>query len=146
MTANRNVTFATVRSLCDYYRFVPTFRLLSSTGKSKVGKNLGPRSGFCLWTQSRLTNNSDYYSPSFNCWLLFTFISLLTIIHLHFIADYYSPSFHLHWENQWRSGSASDSNTKGLGFEPRQGQGFSSSYVTPEILGAGDSHVLRMRR
>jgi hypothetical protein len=49
-------------------------------------------------------------------------------------------------ENQWRSDSASDSNAKGSGFESRQGQGFSSSYETPEILGAGDSHVLRMRR
>jgi hypothetical protein len=49
-------------------------------------------------------------------------------------------------ENQWRSGSASDSNAKGSGFEPRQGKGFSSSYETPEILGAGDFHVLRMRR
>jgi hypothetical protein len=49
-------------------------------------------------------------------------------------------------ENQWRSGSASDSNAKGSGFEPRKGQGFSSSYEMPEILGAGDSHVLRMRR
>jgi hypothetical protein len=49
-------------------------------------------------------------------------------------------------ENQWRSGSASDSNVKGSGFELRQGQGFLSSYETPEILGAGDSHVLRMRR
>jgi hypothetical protein len=39
------------------------------------------------------------------------------------------------WENQWCSGSASDSNAKGSGFEPRQGQGFSSSYETPEILG-----------
>jgi hypothetical protein len=41
--------------------------------------------------------------------------------------------------------SASDSNAKGTGFETRQGQGFSSSYEMPEILGAGDSHVLRMR-
>jgi hypothetical protein len=49
-------------------------------------------------------------------------------------------------ENQWRSGNVSHSNAKGSGFEPRQGQGFSSSYETPEILGAGDSHVLRMRR
>jgi hypothetical protein len=37
-------------------------------------------------------------------------------------------------------------NARGSGFEPRQGQGFSSSYETPELLGAGDSHVLRMRR
>jgi hypothetical protein len=44
------------------------------------------------------------------------------------------------------SGSASDSNAKGSGFEPRQGQGFLSLYETPELLGAGDSHVLRMRR
>jgi hypothetical protein len=42
--------------------------------------------------------------------------------------------------------SASDSNARGSGFQPRQGQGFSSSYETPKLLGAGDSHVLRMRR
>jgi hypothetical protein len=42
--------------------------------------------------------------------------------------------------------SASDSNAKGTGFETRQGQGFSSSYETPEILGAGDSNVLQLRR
>jgi hypothetical protein len=51
-----------------------------------------------------------------------------------------------HGESQWRSGSASVSNVRGLGFEARQGQGFSSSYETPELLGAGDSHILRMRR
>jgi hypothetical protein len=49
-------------------------------------------------------------------------------------------------ESQWRSGSASDSNAKGSGFEARQGQGFSSSYETPELLGAGDSHVHWMRQ
>jgi hypothetical protein len=49
-------------------------------------------------------------------------------------------------ESQWRSGSASDRNAKGSEFEPRQGQGFSSSYETPELLGAGDSHILWMRR
>jgi hypothetical protein len=32
------------------------------------------------------------------------------------------------------------------GSSPVRGQGFSSSYETPELLGAGDSHVLRMRR
>jgi hypothetical protein len=49
-------------------------------------------------------------------------------------------------ESQWRSGSASVSNARSSGYEPRQGQEFSSSYETPELLGAGDSHVLRMRR
>jgi hypothetical protein len=49
-------------------------------------------------------------------------------------------------ESQWRSGSVSVSNARGSGFEPRQEKGFSSSYETPELLGAGDSHVLRMRR
>jgi hypothetical protein len=48
--------------------------------------------------------------------------------------------------SQWRSGSASDCNAKGSGLAARQGQEFSSSYETPELLGAGDSHVLRMRR
>jgi hypothetical protein len=44
--------------------------------------------------------------------------------------------------------SASDSNAKGSGFAARQEQEFSSSYETPESLGAEDSraHVLRMRR
>jgi hypothetical protein len=37
-------------------------------------------------------------------------------------------------ESQWRSGSASDSNAKGAGFAARQGQEFSSSYETPELL------------
>jgi hypothetical protein len=36
--------------------------------------------------------------------------------------------------------------SRSSGFEPRQGQGFSSSYETPKLLGAGDFHVLRMRR
>jgi hypothetical protein len=39
----------------------------------------------------------------------------------------------------------SDSNAKGSGFGACQGQEFSRSYETPELLGAGDSHVLRMR-
>jgi hypothetical protein len=43
-------------------------------------------------------------------------------------------------KSQWPSGTTSVSNAKGSGFEPRQGQGFSSSYETPELLGAGDSH------
>jgi hypothetical protein len=32
------------------------------------------------------------------------------------------------------------------GSSPVRDKDFSSSYETPEILGAGDSHVLRMRR
>jgi hypothetical protein len=46
--------------------------------------------------------------------------------------------------SRWRSGRASVSNTRGSGFGPRQRQGFSSSYETPELLGAGNSHVLWM--
>jgi hypothetical protein len=34
---------------------------------------------------------------------------------------------------QWRSGSASVPNARRSGLEPRQGQGFSSSYKTPEL-------------
>jgi hypothetical protein len=39
-----------------------------------------------------------------------------------------------------------DSSAKGSGFAARQGQEFSSLYEMPELLRAGDSHVLRMRR
>jgi hypothetical protein len=48
--------------------------------------------------------------------------------------------------DQLQSAVFGEDNAKGSGFEARQGQGFSRLYETPEILGAGDSHVLRMRR
>jgi hypothetical protein len=38
------------------------------------------------------------------------------------------------------------SNARGLRLEPPQGQGISSSYETPKLVGAGDSNVLQMRQ
>jgi hypothetical protein len=49
------------------------------------------------------------------------------------------PPCYIIIESQWRSGSASVSNARGSGFEPCQGQGFSSSYETPKFPGGGDS-------
>jgi hypothetical protein len=54
--------------------------------------------------------------------------------------------YYIDYYIEWHSGSTSVSNARDLGFEPRQGQGFSSPYEMPELLGAGDSQVLWMRR
>jgi hypothetical protein len=62
-----------------------------------------------------------------------------TIMHLINVSDEIS-------DNCWQGYVQCIMIQKGSGFEPRQGQGFSSSYETPKIPGAGDSHVFRMRR
>jgi hypothetical protein len=48
-------------------------------------------------------------------------------------------------ESQWRSVSASVSNARGSGFEPVRDKDFRVCMRRPKLLGAGDSHVLRMR-
>jgi hypothetical protein len=88
-----------------------------------------------------------------NCLAVKTFLHMCGLdfkVEVRTNAEEMSPSggfcLHCQRESQWHSGSASVSNARGLGFKPRQGQRFSNSYETPELLGAGDSHVLRMRR
>jgi hypothetical protein len=49
-------------------------------------------------------------------------------------------------ESQWRSGSASVFNARNSVFEPVKDKDFRVRMRRPIILGAGNSHVLRMRR